>query len=281
MTSLIGQTAAVKRDRAGREYEFLSCDQIESICRCTDFNHRQVELAALKNGIVPERYQQNLGVFGIEGQIRLLESKVAVAGAGGLGGAVTELLARSGVGSLVVVDGDVFADSNLNRQILGSVQSLGRPKAEVARERIGLINPAVRIRAEPAVITSDNCGRFIAGCDVVIDALDNVPTRLLLADQAKSMGIPLVHGAVAGFLGQIMTIFPTDEGLSGLYGRHPDRSPEGLEKKLGIPGVSPFVVAALQVSEAIKIILRQPPAARNRLFVIDIKKLMTDTIDFR
>ena len=128
-----------------------------------------------------ERYIRNLGAL-TEKECALLRTKtVFVAGCGGLGGFLIEMLLRLGVGTIRAADGDVFEASNLNRQLLSSPQALGQPKAEAAAKRAALVNPDVRFEAIPEFVTEENAAELIRGCDAVLDALDNIQTRRILA----------------------------------------------------------------------------------------------------
>ncbi len=231
---------------------------------------RQIELRALDEGLLPERYLRNLGLFGWEGQRRLLERCVAVVGCGGLGGHVIEGLARSGVGRLIVINGDRFVPHNLNRQTLGTLDGLGRLKAEVAAERVARVNPAVEVTVRVALATAENLPELLAGADVVVDALDTPRDRLLLQVAAAQLGLPLVHGAIAGFIGQVSTVFPGEETLSRLYGG--GQGPAyGAEFFLGTPAPTPALVAAFQVAEVLKILLGRGELLRRRLLFVDLE----------
>ncbi|MGB9723511.1 MAG: HesA/MoeB/ThiF family protein [Chloroflexia bacterium] len=237
---------------------------------------REIELQALDAGLLPERYLRNLGLFGREGQRRLLERCVAVVGCGGLGGHVIEGLARSGVGRLIVIDGDRFVPHNLNRQILGTLDTLGRPKAEVAAERVVRVNPAVEVVVWTVAATEENLPDLLAGADVVVDALDTPRDRLRLQAAAARLGLPLVHGAIAGFIGQVTTVFPGDEALSLLYGR--ERVPDhGAEFFLGTPAPTPALVAAFQVAEVLKLLLGRGELLHRRLLYIDLEAGTVET----
>jgi molybdopterin/thiamine biosynthesis adenylyltransferase len=229
---------------------------------------RDVELAALEAGVMPRRYVRNLGTVGLAGQARLLRASVGVVGAGGLGGYVIEGLARMGVGRLVVIDGDVFEDHNLNRQLLSTQANLGHPKAEVARQRVSEVNSAVEAVAQTVLLSADNAAELLAGSDVIVDCLDRLTTRLVLQSAAEALGVPLVHGSIAGYLGQVMTIFPGDPGLRGLYGdgQVPER---GIEVQLGNPAATPMMVAAWQIQEVIKVLLGSGEPLRRRLLFMD------------
>jgi molybdopterin/thiamine biosynthesis adenylyltransferase len=233
---------------------------------------------ALRIGICPYRYLRNRESISEEEQLRLCTSCVAVVGAGGLGGNVILLLARLGIGHLVVVDSDRFDETNLNRQILSSQEAMGRWKAEEAVRVVGGINPGVKVTAHPVRIDAANAGDLLSGSDVIVDALDNIPDRFVVEDASRSLGIPMVHGALAGFEGQVMTIFPQDPGLKLIYGRHEtceedpgsDRS-QNPEAILGVPGLTPALIATLQAMEVVKILLRRGKLSRNVMVHVDLE----------
>jgi molybdopterin/thiamine biosynthesis adenylyltransferase len=229
---------------------------------------RETELALLEAGILPQRYLRNHGTVGVDGQLKLLRSSAAVIGLGGLGGYIVEGLARMGVGRLSLVDGDVFNDHNLNRQLLSSEENLGRTKAAVADERVRRINSAVETISYACYATCENLPEILSGMDVVVDALDCLTTRLMLQEVAGQLGVPMVHGAIAGGMGQVMTVLPGDVGLRALYGDGP--VPEhGAEAELGTPPASPMMVAAWQVHETVKVLTGKGELLRNRLLLMD------------
>jgi len=239
---------------------------------------RDVHLAALEANVVPWRYVRNLGTVGLKGQIKLLRSTVAVVGLGGLGGYVAEALARMGVGRLILIDGDVFEEHNLNRQILSTEAGLGTHKAEVAQQRVARINSAVEVISHVTRLTQENLPRLLEGADLVVDGLDRLPTRLILQEGAQALGIPMVHGSIAGYLGQVMTIFPGDPGLRSLYGKPGDLPDQGLEAQLGTPAATPMAVAAWEAQEAVKILLGRGEPLRNRLLVMDMESGTIDVL---
>ncbi|MHB1130923.1 MAG: HesA/MoeB/ThiF family protein [Chloroflexota bacterium] len=171
---------------------------------------REVQLAALAAHVLPARYQRSLGTVGWEGQARLLRASVGVVGAGGLGGYIVEALARMGVGRLLVIDCDVFEEHNLNRQLLCTEENLGASKAVAAVERAARLNGAVEVEAKHERMTDDNALDLLAGVELVVDALDSLPARFTVERATKALGVPLVHGAIAGYIAQVMTIFPED-----------------------------------------------------------------------
>lgn len=242
---------------------------------------REVELAALEQDVVPIRYLRNMGTMGIGGQLRLLESTVAVVGLGGLGGYVAEAMARMGVGRLILIDGDAFEESNLNRQLLSDEDCLGQSKALVAGQRVADVNRAVETVCHSEALTRGNATRLLDGADVVVDALDRLPMRLVLQDSALDVGIPMVHGSIGGFLGQVMTIFPDDPGLHLLYGSGGELPEQGLEAELGTPVVTPMAIAAWEAQEVAKVLTGVGEPLRGRLLVIDMASGQSQTLDLR
>lgn len=230
---------------------------------------REIEISCLEQNIIPIRYIRNIGTIGIEGQLKLLCSTVAVCGVGGLGGTIIELLARQGIGHLVIIDNDKFAENNLNRQIMATEGDLKKSKVKVAVTRIKKINSAVTVTAVNKKIDSKNVKNLIKDAAVVIDGLDNLMTRQIVADACNKLKIPFVHGAIAGFNGQLMTIFPGDKGLSAICGPCTDENGCGIEAQTGNPAATPAVIAAWEVQEAIKIITGIGNPIRNRLIFLD------------
>lgn len=224
----------------------------------------EAEMACLEAGLVPARYQRNMGTLGTQGQLRLLHSCVGVCGLGGLGGYIAELLARYGVGRLILVDGDVFEENNLNRQLLCRETDIGRSKAERAVERVREINSSLRVTALRLLVTADNVAEVFSEAEVVVDALDNIPSRLALQEGCARLNVPMVHGAIAGHSGQVMTVYPGDHGLRELYGDGGDRGVEVME---GNPPTTPALIATLQAQEAVKVICGGETIRHGFLFV--------------
>lgn len=224
----------------------------------------------LAAGLWPERYRRNAGTLGLEGQRRLLVSSVLIVGAGGLGGLVMELLARSGVGRLRVVDGDCFEEHNLNRQLLCTQSVLGRNKAQVAAQRLRDVNDEVEVEAVPAWLSESNAAALLQGMDVAVDALDDLHLRLLLSRQAQRAGVPLVHGAIAGWSGRVTTVLPGGPGLEVLY--PPARTPRrGVEQQLGNPATTPALAATLQAQEVLAILSGKGARLAGRLQHFDLE----------
>jgi molybdopterin-synthase adenylyltransferase len=238
----------------------------------------EVEEAALESGILPARYQRNRNMIQVPQQLQLLRSRVAVIGCGGLGGYVIEELARLGVGTIIAIDPDVFEEHNLNRQILASPRNLHRPKVEAAALRVGEINPAVKLLPVQTAYAPENGPLYLRGCDVIVDALDSIPTRLALASTCTELGIPMVHGAIGGWYGQVATQYPGDDTIQRLYKRWV--SGKGVEQQLGNPSFTPAVVASLEVAEVCKILLNEGETLRFRKLVINLLDMEFEEVTF-
>lgn len=231
---------------------------------------RPTRIPVLDPREIPERYVRNMGTFSGRDQIVLLGSRVCIVGLGGLGGTVTEILARLGIGGLTLVDGDVFENSNLNRQLLSMPENLGTSKARAAETRVRQINPSVQTRIHDVFMDTLNADRLIEGADVLVDCLDNLKTRFVLEKAAKAAKIPLVSAAIAGTYGQITTIFPEDPGLALIYGLEDQVPTKGAESSLGTLAYTAMLMASLECSEITKILLKRGNLLRNKLLVMDM-----------
>jgi molybdopterin-synthase adenylyltransferase len=238
----------------------------------------RVEETALELKILPARYQRNRRTISTDDQLRLFRSIVAVVGCGGLGGYMVEELARLGVGTIRAMDPDVFEEHNLNRQILCTIENLGTSKTEAARTRAEAINPAVQIMPIREAVSAANGAGLLQGAHVVLDALDSVPARMELADLCETLEIPLVHGSIGGWYGQIVTQLPGDRTVQKLYGTC--KSQQGVETVLGNPAFTPAVIASLQVAECCKILLGQGSPLRNRMLFINMLDMVMEEIVF-
>jgi molybdopterin/thiamine biosynthesis adenylyltransferase len=174
-----------------------------------------------------------------------------------------------GLGILVIADGDSFSEDNLNRQTFSLEENVGVSKVEVARSQIMKINAATEVEAYEGYVTDKELAFLIRGAQVAIDALDNMPSRFRLEKVCKEAKLPLVHGAVAGFSGQVTVIYPEDIGFRAFYG-NPSTVPEkGIEVELGNLAGIVSAVASVQVQEAVKIITGLGRPLRNRLLFFD------------
>ncbi len=230
----------------------------------------------LPRTLAPEqraRYSRHLLIpeVGEEGQMRLLQSRVLLVGAGGLGSPASLYLAAAGVGRLGIVDADVVDASNLQRQIVHSTQSLGEPKVDSAKATIEALNPDVDVVPYRERLTSENIDRILAdGWDVIVDGADNFPTRYLVNDASVWHGIPVVHGSIYRFEGQV-TVFKPHEGpcYRCLFPAPPppELAPSCAEG--GVLGVLPGIIGSLQANEALKLALGAGDPLVGRLLLFD------------
>lgn len=195
------------------------------------------------------RYERNIPAL-TEAECEILrEKRILVVGCGGLGGHLIEMLSRIGVGHLRVVDGDVFESSNLNRQLLSEVPLLGVSKARAAADRVRRVNPDISIEAVPEFMTRENVSALLTGCDAVLDGLDNIESRKILARACGDAGIPYIYGAVTGWIAQAAVSMPGDGLAEILY-------PEGAAlKSKSVLSFTPALCAAMQVSLCIKLLV--------------------------
>jgi sulfur-carrier protein adenylyltransferase/sulfurtransferase len=205
-----------------------------------------------------ERYSRHTLIpeVGEEGQLKLLDSKVLLIGAGGLGSPAALYLAAAGVGTLGIIDGDVVDRSNLQRQILHTEDSIGMAKVDSAEQTLKALNPEVRVVKYTERLTSENVMDVITGYDVIVDGTDNFPTRYLLNDASLVANIPVVHGSIYQFEGSVTVYAPR---VGPCYRcQYPEPPPPELAPSCaegGVLGVLPGVVGTLQATEAIKLLL--------------------------
>ena len=270
-------------DPAGRRVKILKDEQALQIAHNKGVSVGEVYVHALTLGICPYRYLRNRESISLKEQLQLAQTHVAVVGAGGLGGQVILLLARVGVGNLTVIDYDRFDETNLNRQALCSMDMLGTFKSDAAVAVIGNINPGVNILSRPQRVVAANAEEIFAGSHLVVDALDNVGDRFVIEKAARNLGIPLVHGALAGFEGQLMTIYPGDPGLQVLYGEgHSERDKtKSAEAIFGVPTLTPAFIATLQAMEVLKIILNRKEVFRNIMLHADLENGVLEKFSFK
>lgn len=223
------------------------------------------------------RFKRNGTLVTPSEQLLLAEQRVAVIGCGGLGGYVIEMLARIGVGHLTVIDGDDFDPSNLNRQLLSTEDLVNSSKVKAAEARIHTIDQSITVKAYHDFLTADNGYDYLKGHDLVIDALDSIASRFVLEEICMALGIVLIHGAIAGWYGQVATIYPGDNLFEKIYKTN---AQSGAEKKLGNPSFTPSLIASLQVAEAIKILLHKGETLHNQLLFINTLDYEMDRIDF-
>ena len=230
-----------------------------------------------------DRYSRHiiLDDVGPEGQKRLLEGSALVVGAGGLGAPVIQYLAAAGVGQLGIVDDDVVERSNLQRQIIHRDADVGRPKAKSAAEFVAELNPDVEVDAMERRIAPEEARDLVADYDVVVDCTDNFPTRYMLNDACQIEGVPLCHGAIYKFEGQITTLTPEGPCYRCLFPEAPEPGTVPDCATTGVLGVLPGTVGCLQATEAVKLLLGLGETLSGRLLFYDARELSFETVPYR
>lgn len=225
---------------------------------------------------VEKRYLRNIEALTEDECLLLAEKHVAVVGCGGLGGSVVEALARIGVRHLRLIDADIFDETNLNRQVLCTEATVGLHKAEVAKRRILEIDGKAEPEAIVSYLDKNNAADLVHDMDCVVDCLDTLESRFWLAHACQSLGIPIVYGAIAGWFGQVCTVYPGDASFVSIYGE-----PFGTSQheRLGSLPFAAHATAAAQSAEVVKVLLERPGQIRNRLLMIDLLDGSMDDVE--
>ena len=218
-----------------------------------------------------DRYLRNIPAL-TEEECRLLcHKRVLIVGCGGLGGNLISIFSRIGVGNLRIVDGDVFEATNLNRQLFSEIPVLGQNKARVAADRVVRINPEITVEAVEAFLTEENAAALLRGCDIVVDALDNIPGRRLLAAACGKAGLPLVYGAIAGWVAQWGLSLPGDRLVEKLY-------PEDtVVRDKSVLSFTPALCASMQAALCIQYLVGRP-VETGRIYYFDLLNQEFETI---
>ena len=231
------------------------------------------------------RYARHVILPGIggDGQRRLMEAKVLVIGAGGLGSPAAMYLAAAGVGSLGLVDFDKVELSNLQRQLLHDTDDVGRSKVESARDRLNELNPNVEVMAHETLLTSENAFDILGGYDVVVDGTDNFPVRYLVNDATQMLGKPLVYGSIYQWEGQASVFMPGRDApcYRCLF---PEPPPPGTVPSCaegGVFGVLPGIIGSVQAVEAIKLVLGVGEPLVGKLLIYDALSNEFTTVKLR
>ena len=221
-----------------------------------------------------KRYERQIRVFGADGQERLKNAKVFVAGAGGLGSAISIYLAAAGIGMIRIVDHEKIELSNLNRQILHCDEDVGREKAASAEEKLKKINPDVSLEAISETIEENNVLELVDDFDLIVDAMDNFHTRYLLNRTAIVKNIPFFHGAINGLYGQATTIIPGKTACLRCIFPEPPPS-----MTFPVVGATCGVIGCIQVTEIVKYIVKMGSSLENRLLLWDGLNAKIDEIE--
>ena len=222
------------------------------------------------------RYHRHLLLpeVGLEGQQKLLAAKVLLLGAGGLGSPAAMYLAAAGVGTLGIIDMDVVDESNLQRQILHNMDRIGEPKVDSAKKTLTLMNPDVNVVTYDTRLAAENVMQILADYDVVVDGADNFPSRYLLNDASVKLGIPVVHGSIFRFEGQV-TVFDPRNGPTyrDLLPQPPPAEYAPSCAEAGVLGVLPGIIGCIQALEALKLILGLGDSLSGRILAFDALEL--------
>ena len=203
-------------------------------------------------------------LFGEDGQERLKKAHIFIAGAGGLGSPVSIYLAVAGVGTITIVDMDVVDLTNLNRQVLHFDRDIGKKKTASAEDKLQALNPDITVNAIDVRIDASNAVKLVGKADGIVDAMDNFQTRYLLNDAAIANEIPLFHGGIRGFYGQVTTIIPgTTPCLKCIFPKAPPK------EVFPVVGVTPGIIGTIQANEVVKYLIGSGELLTNRLFIWD------------
>ena len=224
------------------------------------------------------RYIKNLNALTEEDIIKLNKSHVCVVGCGGLGGYILEFMSRIGIEKITAVDGDVFDESNLNRQLLSNSENLGLYKVAEAQKRINLVNPNINFIGIKNEITEENINMLLPkDVNCIVDAVDNVKTRFLLEEFAWKNNIPLIHGAIGGWYGQVSTIMPGDKTITKIY--QSKEEPNKEVKSMGNLPHAASLIASFEVNEVVKLLTNKGDLLTNKLLYIDLKSNSYNTFE--
>lgn len=227
-----------------------------------------------------ERYARQiiLPEIGIEGQQRLLQSKVLIVGVGGLGSPVALYLAAAGVGCIGVIDNDVVSESNLQRQILYKTSEVGLNKVCRATLRIKEISPHTTVKAYKSALCASNALEIVSQYDIIVDCSDNAATRYLLDEVCAALSRPLVYGAIGEYSGQVSVFDATKQWrYIDLY-PHRDVAVSQPPKSSGVIGTLPGIIGTIQANEVIKIITHLGETLVGKVFTIDVRCMQTNTL---
>lgn len=221
-------------------------------------------------------YKRNIPAISEDEQRQLNKSSVLIVGCGGLGGYIAEYLTRLGIGKLTLVDGDVFQETNLNRQLMSNTSNIGKSKTDECKIHLNLVNPNVEIRAIKAFFDENNADELLTDIDLVIDALDSPSARLVLEDACEKANLTIIHGAVQGWTMQVAIAEPGKKVLHSLY--KSKSSKETAEAKTCLCP-TPACCASIQVAEAIKLLIGIKSDLIGKLFFMDLKSCDSYSID--
>ena len=221
-----------------------------------------------------ERYSRHiiLSNVGVEGQEKILEGKVLIIGAGGLGSPVALYLAAAGVGTIGIIDGDVVDRTNLQRQVIHFTPDIGKPKVVSAKEKILLMNPDIKVNAYQDLVVASNIRDYISEYDFIIDGTDNFPTKFLINDACVLSGKAFSHGGIIRFSGQTMTYTPGNACYRCLFHEPPPKGSVPSCSQAGVLGAIAGMLGTIQAAEALKYLTGTGELLTNKLYYFDTLK---------
>lgn len=225
----------------------------------------------------PNRYKRNYKTISLEEQDKLAKATVAIVGCGGLGGSMAEEFSRLGVGNLILVDGDRIEESNLNRQLFATEETMGIKKVEAARKRLQAVNSTTELRLIADWFNEENAASFFEGADLVCDALDSISRRVSLEKSCHRLKLPLIYAGIAGWYGMMGVSFPGDFSVSRLF----RQGEKGMEKVWGNPAFTPWILASLTVVEAVKVLLDREVSLRHSWLQVDLLDMEFERFDLQ
>lgn len=258
---------ALAKDDPQRRVKAISLAELTSLGAQFGTSLPDAACGAVEDEVFPSLLLKNTHSLDAVAQKRLLGSTVLLVGVGGLGGYVLELLVRFGVGRILVADGDVFEETNLNRQLVSTISNLGRNKAVCAAERAGAINPLVRVEALDFFLDDANAAHFAAEVDVVVDALGGIAPRSAVHVGADVAGKPIVSAAVAGWTGLVGSERPGVKGISQMWS---DASARDAEHILGSLAPAACLCASLQAAETVQFLMDGTLRLQGRMLHVDL-----------
>lgn len=230
-----------------------------------------------------ERYSRNILLkdVGIEGQEKIIDGKVLIIGAGGLGAPVSLYLAAAGVGTIGIVDGDVVDRTNLQRQVIHFTPDIDKPKVESAKEKIAKINPDVKVITHHELVFANNIMGLIKDYDFIIDGTDNFPAKFLINDACIMAKKPFSHGGVLRFDGQTMTVTPDSSCYRCVFNSPPPKDAVPTCSQAGILGAIAGMLGTIQATEALKFLLGKGELLTNRLLIFNAFNMQFRTTKFK
>ena len=276
MTDFRTALDALSSEDMVRRVRTLGLDELRQLCLDHGLTPAQGVREALAQGVVPRPFLKNLHTLSISEQERLMGSTVLLAGAGGLGGYVLELLTRFGVGRIMIADGDGFEDSNLNRQLLSTADNLGRNKARAGAERARRTCPLVSVEPLEFFLDAFNLGEVLLGVDVVVDALGGIAPRLALHEAASRAGLAVVSAGVAGWTALVGSELPGQAGISRMW---TDPSDKDAEHVLGSLAPAACLAAAVQAAETVQYLIDGSLRLAGRMLHADLSEFRFEIYD--